>query len=114
MRSMRPGFSNISVYFPQPGAAIDQKLLRVAQNEIDESSNEWRHRGYRHQVALALADAASCSGREFDYVWNSPADSGKSAAPRDAFLHAALLGNRWRLNCSRNRAKVLACVTQMD
>ena len=41
-------------------------------------------------------------------------DRTKSAAARNAFLHAAVLGNRWRFNCSRNRAKVLASVAQMD
>src|SRR5215203_244936 len=61
-----------------------------------------------------MADAVGCSGREFNYVRNSPADCTKCAAARDAFLHAALLGNSRRLNCSLNCAKVLASTAPMD
>src|SRR5215471_9587292 len=61
-----------------------------------------------------MVNAASRADRESLYIRNSLADCAKSAAARNAFLHAALLGNRWRFNCSRNRAKVLASVTQMD
>ena len=61
-----------------------------------------------------MADAASRSDRESNYVRNSLIDRTKGASARNAFLHVALLGNRWRFNCSRHRAKVLATVAQMD
>ena len=61
-----------------------------------------------------MGDAGSRSGGEPNYVRDSLADSTKSAAGRDAFLHASVLGNYWRLACSRNRAKVLARAAHMD
>src|SRR5262249_17558474 len=72
-------------------------------------------RGFaKKRIAIAMANAASRSDREFNYVRNSCADRAKSAATRNAFLHAALLGNRRCFNCSRHRAKVLAGVAEMD
>ena len=64
-------------------------------------------------MAIAMVDAG-CSGRQSNNLRNSPANRKESASSRNAFLHAALLGNRWRLTRSRNHAKVLARVTQTD
>ncbi len=72
------------------------------------------HGSARERIDTALADAACCSGRQFNYVRNSLADFEKLAAARDAFLHAAVLGNSRRLNRSRNRAKFLAGIAPMD
>ena len=54
--------------------------LRFAQDDIDQIGNERGRRGYRQIIEIALADAAGCSGREFNYLRNSPADRTKSAA----------------------------------
>ena len=90
------------------------EILRFAQNDINQTSYEGGRRDYERTIKIALVDATGCAGREFDYVWNSFIDRTKSATTRNAFLHAALLGNYWRLNCARNLARVLAAVAQMD
>jgi len=65
-------------------------------------------------IDVALADAAGGSARSFNYIWNSLAAFENCAAARDTFLHAAVLGNCRRLNCPRNRPKVLVAVGSMD
>ena len=77
-------------------------------------SNERGHRGYRQSTDIALADAGSCSGGSCNHVRNSPAVFTKSATGRDAFLHAAVLGDPRRLNRSRNRANVSGQGCAMD
>jgi hypothetical protein len=71
--------SNISVYFcANVAEMIRDSSLR--SDDIDQITNERRRRGYRQTIDIALADAASCSGRELDYFRDSLADRTKSAA----------------------------------
>src|ERR1051326_519442 len=65
-------------------------------------------------IDIAVADSVGCAGGESDYLRNSFADFEKRAAGRDAFVHAAVLGNSRRLDCSRDCAKFLAPVAPMD
>ena len=61
-----------------------------------------------------MANAVGCSRRKPDYVRNSLVVIKTVAAVGDTFLHALVLGNSRRLNCSRNRARFLDGLTPMD
>jgi len=92
----------------EPGrAASSVKFCANTAGEQQRGSAQAR-------IDTALADAASCSSRSFIDIWNSLAVFQKRPATRDAFLHAAVLGNSRRVSCPRNCARFLAAIAPMD